>query len=238
MTGKREGANAQVPSEDAWRVFRIMSEFVEGYERLAACGPCVTVFGSARTRPSARYYKMAVRVAELAARGGFGVITGGGPEIMEAANRGAHEAGGVSVGLNIDIPSEQTTNRYVNYGINFDYFFARKVMFVKYAMALVCFPGGFGTLDELFETLTLIQTHKTKPSPVVLIGTSYWKPLVQWMRHTLLKEHETISEQDLKLFMVTDDVDEAVSYVVKEAIEAGPLWEQPRPRPSLGPHKR
>jgi len=224
-------------SEETWRVFRIMAEFVEGFELMSQLGPAVTVYGASRTAPDKPAYQQAVELGRKLVEAGFAVVTGAGPGIMEAANRGAYEAHGVSVGLNIDIPSEQTTNPYVNYGVSFDYFFARKVMFVKYALALVCFPGGFGTLDELFETLTLIQTHKTKPSPVVLIGTSYWMPLVQWMRNTLLKEHGTIGTSDIDLFMLTDDVDEAVAHVVKEAIEAGPLWEQPRPRAAIGHHK-
>ena len=157
---------------------------------------------------------------------------------MEAANRGAYEVGGTSIGLNIELPMEQKPNPYQNVSLHFDYFFARKMMFVKYAVALVCFPGGFGTLDELFETLTLIQTHKTKPSPVVLIGVAYWEPLVQWMRHTLLEEYGTIGASDLDLFMLTDDVSTAVAHIVKEAIEAGPLREQPHPRPAVGGRRR
>ena len=226
-----------VASEETWRVFRIMAEFVEGFELMSQVGPAVTVYGASRMTPDKPAYKQAVEMGRKLTEAGFAVVTGAGPGIMEAANRGAYEAGGVSVGLNIDIPSEQTTNPYVNFGVNFDYFFARKMMFVKYAVALVCFPGGYGTLDELFETLTLLQTHKTKPSPVILIGTSYWEPLIQWMRNTLLEEHGTISTSDLDLFMLTDDVDVAVAHIVEEAIEAGPLWEQPRPRPAVGPRK-
>ena len=221
-------------SEETWRVFRIMAEFVEGFELMSRLGPAVTVYGSSRIMSDSPIYQQAVDMGRQLAQAGFAVVTGAGPGVMEAANRGAHEAGGVSVGLNIEIPDAQATNPYVNYGVNFDYFFARKVMFVKYAVALVCFPGGFGTLDELFETLTLIQTHKTKPSPVVLMGLADWEPRVQWMRSTLLKEHGTISASDLDLFMLTDDVSTAVAHIVDEAIEAGPLWEQPQPRPAVG----
>jgi uncharacterized protein (TIGR00730 family) len=209
-----EVAKTNVPSEDAWRVFRIMSEFVEGYERLAACGPCVTVFGSARTRPSERYYKMAVRVAELAARNGFGVITGGGPGIMEAANRGARKGRGKSIGLNIELPFEQVPNPYIEELINFRYFFCRKVMFLKYTMGVIVLPGGFGTMDELFETLTLVQTRKTPHLPLILMGREFWRGLVAWLQRTL-EERQLISEGDMDIPVLTDSPEEAIS-IVKE----------------------
>jgi len=224
---REPGANA-FAADDTWRIFRIMAEFVDGFEVMSRLGPLVTVFGSARTLPDAPVYRQAVELGARLVRKGLGVVTGGGPGIMEAANRGAYEAGGTSVGLNIVIPEEQKANPYVTIHVDFDYFFARKVMFVKYAVAMVCFPGGFGTMDELFEILTLLQTHRTKPSPVVLVGTDFWRPLVHWLRTTLCDEYATISPEDLGLFMVTDDVDEAVRYIVEKSEEAGPLWVQPR----------
>jgi uncharacterized protein (TIGR00730 family) len=221
--------------EETWRVFRIMAEFVEGFDVMSRVGPGVAVYGSARTPRDAPAYHQATQLGHDLAVKGFTIITGGGPGIMEAANRGAYEAGGTSVGLNIVLPSEQQPNKYINVGIEFDYFFARKVMFVKYAVALVCFPGGYGTLDEFFETLTLIQTQRTKPSPVILIGKQFWTPLVEWLKTTLLEEHQTISPEDMDLFMLTDDVDEAVDYIMRKCPECGPLWEHPTrqliPRP-------
>jgi uncharacterized protein (TIGR00730 family) len=214
--------------EDTWRIFRIMAEFVDGFDAMSQIGPAVTVFGSARTAPNNPAYQQAVELGRKLAENRFAVITGGGPGIMEAANKGAHEAGGISIGLNIVIPEEQTQNPYVNLGIDFDYFFARKVMFVKYAYGMVCFQGGFGTLDELFETLTLIQTHKTQPSPVVLIGTEFWSPLVNWLKDSLLERYETIGTEDAELFIVTDDLDEAVSHIVANYATGGPLWTQPK----------
>jgi uncharacterized protein (TIGR00730 family) len=195
---------------------------------MSRLGPAVTVYGSARTPPDRPDYLQAVKLAGKLVDAGFAVVTGGGPGIMEAANKGAFEAGGTSVGLNIVIPHEQKPNPHINVGLNFDYFFARKVMFVKYAVALVCFPGGFGTMDELFETLTLIQTQKTRPSPVVLVGKRFWTPLVDWLRSVLLEGYGNISREDLDLFMLTDDVDEAVEHIVRNFQEAGPLWEHPR----------
>lgn len=218
----------QTNPEEPWRVFRIMAEFVEGFDIMGRVGPAVAVYGSARTPRDAPAYHQAVQLGHGLASKGFAVITGGGPGIMEAANKGAFEAGGTSVGLNIVLPQEQQPNKYINVGIEFDYFFARKVMFVKYAVALVCFPGGYGTLDEFFETLTLIQTQRTKPSPVVLVGKSYWGPMVDWIKETLLEEHQMISPEDLHLFMVTDDVNEVVNYIVRKCPECGPLWEHPR----------
>ena len=214
-------------SEETWRIFRIMAEFVEGFELMSQVGPAVTVFGSARTPASEPEYQQAVQMGRRLAQAGFAVVTGGGPGIMEAANKGAFDAGGISIGLNIKIPHEQNANRFVTAGLEFDYFFARKVMFVKYALGLVCFPGGYGTLDEFFEAVTLVQTQKTKPSPIVLIGEAFWQPLVDWMRNVLLKRFKTISPQDLSLFFVTDDVEEAVNHMKVHAIEAGPVWINP-----------
>jgi len=205
-----------------------MAEFVEGFEMMRQLGPAVTVYGSARTTPAEASYQQAVAFGRKLAEAGFSVVTGGGGGIMEAANKGAFEAGGVSVGLNIELPEEQVPNPFVTHRLNFDYFFARKVMFVRYALALVCFPGGFGTLDELFETLTLLQTQKTKPSPVVMIGTAFWQPLGGWLRETLLMGHQTISPSDLDVFMLTDDLDAAVAHIKTNAEEAGPVWEQPK----------
>lgn len=214
-------------AQETWRIFRIMAEFVEGFDELSKLGPAVTIFGSARTQPDHKYYELAERTAAALARAGQAVITGGGPGIMEAANKGASEADGTSVGLNIVIPQEQQPNPYINLGINFDYFFARKVMFVKYSMAIVCFPGGFGTLDELFETLTLMQTQKASPSPIVLIGSDYWGPAVDWLRSTLLEEYAAISPEDMDLFVLTDDLDEAITHIVRNCEGAGPLWDHP-----------
>ena len=214
-------------AEEPWRVFRIMAEFVDGFDTMSRIGAAVTVFGSARTSPQDPAYGKAAELGSRLAKEGFAVITGGGPGIMEAANKGAFEAGGTSVGLNIVIPREQHANPYLNVRMDFDYFFARKVMFVKYAIAMVCFPGGFGTLDELFEALTLIQTQRTKPSPVVLFGTAYWDGLGQWLRKRLLETEKTISPEDLDLFIVTDDIDVAVRHILRNYKEAGPLWEHP-----------
>jgi len=214
-------------SEETWRIFRIMAEFVDGFELMSQVGPAVTVFGSARTPPNDPDYQRAVTIGRLLAEAGFAVVTGGGPGIMEAANKGAHEAGGISVGLNIKIPHEQTANPYANAKIEFDYFFARKVMFVKYALGLICFPGGFGTLDELMEVLTLIQTQRAKPSPVVLIDVAFWRPMVDWFEKTLLKQRRTISSEDLGLFVLTDDIEEAVDHMKAYAVEAGPVWVHP-----------
>lgn len=198
---------------DAWRVFRIMGEFVEGFDTLARLGPAVTVFGSARTRPGEPMYTAAEEVARLLVDAGFAVITGGGPGIMEAANKGASEAGGESVGCNIELPFEQGTNAYVRIAINFRYFFVRKTMFVKYAEAFIIFPGGYGTMDELFESLTLIQTGKVRDFPVVLFGSEYWSGLLDWLRGTMLAEGK-ILDTDLDLMLVTDSPEEAVRHVV------------------------
>ena len=214
-------------SEETWRVFRIMAEFVEGFELMSQVGPAVSVFGSARTLPDDPVYQQAVQTGRLLAQAGFAVVTGGGLGIMEAANKGAYDAGGISIGLNIKIPHEQTANSYVTCGVEFDYFFARKVMFVKYALGMICFPGGYGTLDELMEALTLIQTQKTQPSPVVLIGVDFWRPMADWFENTLLKQNKTISPEDLSLFFITDDIEKAVEHMRLHAVKAGPLWVHP-----------
>lgn len=198
---------------DAWRVLRIMGEFVEGFETLASLGPAVSIFGSARIKANSEYYLLAERTAALLAEEGFAVITGGGPGIMEAANKGALQAGGVSVGCNIELPFEQGMNAYVDMSVNFRYFFVRKTMFVKYAEAFIIFPGGFGTMDELFEALTLIQTGKVRNFPVVLFGTAYWKGLMDWLHHRML-EDEMVHEKDVKMLIVTDSPEEAVQVVV------------------------
>ncbi len=207
---------------DPWRVMRIQSEFVEGFGALAELGPAIGVFGSARTPPEHPFYATGEEVGRKLAQAGFAVITGGGPGAMEAANKGASEAGGVSVGLGIELPFETGLNQWVDKGINFRYFFARKTMFVKYAQGFVVLPGGLGTFDELFEALTLSQTGKITSFPVVLMGTDYWQGLVDWLRHTVLAEGK-ISEGDLDLLTLTDDVDEAVRLMVESSAKAGGL---------------
>ncbi len=197
---------------DTWRSLRILSEFVEGFDALAEVGRAVSVFGSARTRPDHPYYRQARELGALLGRAGFAVITGGGPGIMEAANRGCQEGGGLSVGCNIELPHEQGANRYVDLGVEFRYFFARKVMFVKYADAFVIFPGGYGTLDELFEALTLIQTKKVQDFPVILMGTDYWAGLIDWIRGPLLAA-AVINPEDVDLLRLTDDPAEAVEII-------------------------
>jgi len=201
-------------SRDMWSVFKIMGEFVEGYDKLYRVGPCISIFGSARFSNDNKYYKMAVETAQEVTRQGFGVITGGGPGIMEAGNKGANSGKGKSVGLGIEIPHEQGINTFVDkeLGIVFKYFFARKVMFVKYAQGFIVFPGGFGTLDEFFEAMTLIQTNKIYRFPVVLLGTDYWQGLIDWMKNTMIQT-ETIKEEDLSLFHLTDDPKEAVDII-------------------------
>jgi uncharacterized protein (TIGR00730 family) len=198
---------------DTWRALRILGEFVEGFDALADVGPAVSIFGSARVGRRNRYYGAARRVAEALAREGFAIVTGGGPGIMEAANRGAKDAGGKSIGCNIELPFEQGLNEYVDLGMEFRYFFVRKVMFVKYAEGFVIFPGGFGTLDELFEALTLIQTGKVEHFPVVLYGKAYWNGLLQWIRDKPLYE-EKVSPEDLDLLTITDDVETACRAIV------------------------
>lgn len=203
----------QTAAEETWRIFRIMAEFVEGIEVMAHVGPAVSIFGSARTPPGHHYYNLAVECARLLAERNYAVITGGGPGIMEAANKGATEAGGKSVGLNIALPLEQEPNPYQNIALDFHYFFVRKVMFLKYAVGTICLPGGFGSLDEFFETMTLVQTGKAPPMAIVLVGSEFWNPMIDWMRATLLEGHATISPEDLHLFTVTDDPQVAVNTV-------------------------
>ncbi|KMQ59597.1 hypothetical protein ACM39_18360 [Chryseobacterium sp. FH2] len=201
-------------TKDSWMVFKVMAEFVDGYEKLAKIGPCVSIFGSARLRPESKYYEMAVEIAEKITKIGFGIITGGGPGIMEAGNKGAFNAQGKSIGLNIDLPFEQHFNPYINksYSMNFDYFFVRKVMFVKYSQGFIVMPGGFGTLDEFTEALTLIQTNKIGRFPIVLVGSEFWGGLLDWFKSTLLKEG-MIAEHDLDLYRVVDTADEAVAHI-------------------------
>ena len=200
-----------IKTNDSWAIFKIIAEFVEGYERMAKIGPCISVFGSARTNPKNRYYKLGVEVSRLLSEGGFGVITGGGPGIMEAANKGAQEGRGKSVGLNIDLPFEQNQNPYIDreHNLEFDYFFIRKVMFVKYAQGFVVLPGGFGTLDELFEALTLMQTNKINKRPVILIGSEYWSGLMNWINDIMLLKESNISVTDLDFIKIVDTAKEA-----------------------------
>ncbi|MDD5747343.1 MAG: TIGR00730 family Rossman fold protein [Candidatus Omnitrophica bacterium] len=202
-----------VVHEEPWRVFRIMSEFVDGFETLSQVGPAVSIFGSARKMAkNEKYYKLAERIAYLLSKLGLAVITGGGPGIMEAANRGAKMAGGKSVGLNIQIPMEQKSNRYIKTLIEFRYFFTRKVMFVKYASAFVILPGGFGTLDEFFEAITLIQTGRSEPFPVILVGKKYWQGLIKWLNTTALRAG-SLQPKDLKIFSVVDTPEEVVAII-------------------------
>ena len=198
--------------EETWRVFRIMSEFVEGFEVLSQVGKAVSIFGGSRIKPGNKYYKLAEETAYLLAKEGFAIITGSGPGIMEAGNKGARRANGQSVGLNIHIPSEQKSNKYVDTLIDFRYFFVRKVMFVKYAKAFVIMPGGFGTLDELFESLNLIQTERIGNFPVILMGSQYWHDLIEWLKHSVLKTGN-IRKKDLDIFTQTDDPREVVSTI-------------------------
>jgi uncharacterized protein (TIGR00730 family) len=201
--------------QDPWRVMRIQSEFVEGFGALAELGPAISVFGSARTPVDAPEYEAGVRIGRALTEAGFAVITGGGPGAMEAANKGALEAGGTSVGLGIELPFEQGLNPYVDIGVNFRYFFVRKTMFVKYAQGFVVLPGGMGTMDELFEAMTLVQTRKVTRFPIVLFGRTYWQGLVDWLRNSVVEQGKA-SSRDLELFHVTDDIDEAVAVVTKE----------------------
>jgi len=199
-------------AKESWRLFRILAEFVEGFEVLPRVYPGVTIFGSARTKPDDPDYQKAEKLAELLVRAGFSVITGGGPGIMEAANKGASNAGGYSVGLNIRLPMEQEPNPYANIKLEFRYFFVRKVMLAKYSVAFVFFPGGFGTMDEMFEILTLVQTRKIRPVPIVLVDKQFWKPLISWFTKTLIPENK-ISPQDLEIFKVLDEPEEIVNYI-------------------------
>jgi uncharacterized protein (TIGR00730 family) len=206
----------EIKVSDSWATFKIMAEFVDGFEKMSRIGPCVSIFGSARTKPGTRYYTLAEEIARKLVEAGFGVITGGGPGIMEAGNKGAFEAGGKSVGLNIELPFEQFNNAYVDRDkiINFDYFFVRKVMFVKYAQGFIAMPGGFGTIDELFEALTLIQTNMVARFPVVLVGSEFWAGLIDWMTEVMLKKENNISVPDLDLFKLVDTAEDAVNYIL------------------------
>ena len=198
---------------DSWRMFRIMSEFVEGFDGMSAIDvPAVTIYGSARTPEDHEYYLLAEKIAAGLVREGLGVITGGGPGIMEAANKGAFNAGGISVGLNINLPHEQDLNPYVNFSLDFKYFFVRKVMLMKYSSGFVCMPGGFGSMDELFESLTLIQTERNKPFPIVLVGSEFWGGLVDWIKDKMIKSGN-INPEDISLFKVLDDPDDVVQFI-------------------------
>ena len=204
-----------IKTRDSWEIFKIMGEFVEGFETMSRIGPCVSIFGSARTKPENKYYQLAEEVAYLLTKQKFGVITGGGPGIMEAGNKGAKRGGGKSVGLNIVLPFAQEANPYIDSDkiINFDYFFIRKVMFSKYAQGFIVLPGGFGTLDEMFEALTLIQTKKSGKFPVILIGKSFWTGLIDWIKEVLLAEENNISPEDLDLIQIVDTAEEAVKMI-------------------------
>jgi len=206
---------SDIKARDSWQIFKIMSEFVEGFEKMSRIGPCVSIFGSARTPEHHPYYKMAEEIAYRLVKEGFGVITGGGPGIMEAANKGAKRGGGPSIGLNIVLPFEQKPNDYIDKDLSifFDYFYIRKTIFLKYSQGFIGMPGGFGTMDELFEALTLVQTDKIAHFPVVLVGTEYWKGLLDWIKQTVLNKEKNISPEDLNLFKVVDTAEEAVSEI-------------------------
>ncbi|MAZ55100.1 MAG: TIGR00730 family Rossman fold protein [Flavobacteriales bacterium] len=205
----------EIKTYDSWQIFKIMAEFVQAFETLSKIGPCVSIFGSARTKPDNQYYKIGEDIAQKLTKKGYGIITGGGHGIMEAANKGAHSGNGKSVGLNIDLPFEQEANKYIDNDklINFDYFFVRKVMFVKYAQGFVVMPGGVGTLDELFEAITLIQTKKIGAFPIVLVGKDYWDGLLDWIKNVMLKKENNISPEDLELFTLVDNADDAVKFI-------------------------
>ncbi len=207
----------EIKTNDSWAIFKIMGEFVNGYEKLSQIGPCVSIFGSARTKPENPYYKLTEEVAKKIVDHGYGIITGGGPGVMEAGNKGAHLAGGTSVGLNIHLPFEQHDNPYIDSdkNINFDYFFVRKVMFVKYSQGFVVMPGGFGTLDELFEAITLIQTNKIDKFPIILVGRDFWSGLIDWVRTTLLDNFQNISAGDIDIVQVVDTAEEVIEILDK-----------------------
>ncbi len=203
----------EIKTNDSWAIFKIMGEFVNGFEKMSKIGPCVSIFGSARTKPDNKYYKLAESIAKNIVESGYGIITGGGPGIMEAGNKGAHLGGGTSVGLNIELPFEQHDNPYIDSdkSLDFDYFFVRKVMFVKYSQGFVVMPGGFGTLDELFEAITLIQTHKIEKFPIILVGTDFWSGLMDWVKSTLLEKFGNISPKDLDLIHLVDTEEEVIN---------------------------
>lgn len=205
----------EIKTSDSWQIFKIMAEFVEGFEKMASIGPCVSLFGSARTKPENRYYQLAEEIAFKLTQNGYGVITGGGPGIMEAANKGAQRGNGISVGLNIQLPFEQSSNPYIDADklITFKHFFVRKVVFQKYAQGFIVLPGGFGTFDEFFESITLIQTGKIGRFPIVLVGTEFWKGLVEWIEQVVQEEEKNISPEDLDLFKVVETADEAVAVI-------------------------
>lgn len=207
----------EIKVTDSWQIFKIMAEFVDGFEKLAKIGPCVSIFGSARTSNESNYYQLAEDCARILTERGYGVISGGGPGIMEAANKGAYEAGGKSVGLNIELPFEQFHNKYIDRDkmMEFDYFFVRKVMFMKYSQGFIVLPGGFGTMDEMFEALTLIQTGKIARFPIVLVGTAYWGGLMEWVNHTMLRTEKNINPEDMNLFRLVDTAEEAAEHIFR-----------------------
>ena len=207
----------EIKVTDSWQIFKIMAEFVDGFEKLARIGPCVSIFGSARTTNENKYYQTAVEIGHRLTERGYGVITGGGPGIMEAGNKGAFEAGGKSVGINIELPFEQFNNQYIDRDkiLDFDYFFVRKVMFMKYSQGYIVLPGGFGTMDELFEAMTLIQTGKIARFPIVLVGRDYWKGLIDWIKTTMLETEQNISPEDLNLFRMVDTAEEAAEHIFR-----------------------
>lgn len=216
LKNQLDGKNwSEIKSNDSWAIFKIMSEFVNGYEKLAKIGPCVSIFGSARTQSEDPKYKLAQEIAFKLTQKGYGVITGGGPGMMEAGNKGAQRGGGTSVGLNIELPMEQEPNPYIDQdkNLNFDYFFVRKVMFVKYSQGFIVMPGGFGTLDELFEAITLIQTYKISRFPIVLVGSAFWSGLIDWIKEVLLTREKNVSPADLDLFKIVDTADDAVQVI-------------------------
>jgi uncharacterized protein (TIGR00730 family) len=205
-----------IKAQNSWQIFKIMSEFVEGFEKMSRIGPCVSIFGSARTKPDNKYYQLAEEIAFKLVKQGYGIITGGGPGIMEAANKGARRGEGKSVGLNIELPFEQKHNDYIDTdkSINFDYFFVRKTIFLKYSQGFIGMPGGFGTMDELFESLTLVQTNKIAQFPVVLVGSEYWTGMLNWMQTIMLDTEKNINEVDMTLFKLVDTADDAVNHIV------------------------
>ncbi len=215
MTNLKMRDWTETKAHSSWQIFKIMAEFVQGFESLAKIGPCISIFGSARTKPGNQYYELASEIARRLALGGFGIITGGGPGIMEAANKGARMAQGRSVGLNIALPFEQTSNPYLDNdtSMNFDYFFVRKVMFTKYSQGFIMMPGGWGTMDEFFEVATLIQTRKFTQTPMICIGSKYWNGLFTWMREVMLEEEHNLSPGDLELIKIFDTADEVVAYI-------------------------